>query len=346
MTDQEATTPTTPHAPPLRTASPLRIGLGLAAVGRPGYITLGRRSDLPEVRSTEALMERAFELMDEAYAHGVRYFDAARSYGLAETYLAQWLYARPDIKDVVIGSKWGYTYTSDWRTDADVHEVKDHSFAAYRRQVTETRALLGDWLNLYQIHSVTTDSPALGDTALHEQLVQLVAAGVTVELSTSGPHQAETIRKALTVTVGGRRLFGCVQTTYNLLEPSAGSAVAEAHVAGCAVIVKEALANGRLTGPISWFRIWTRYARSPGRQAPRATPSPSPQSLRSPGPTSCSPEPPLSISSPATSPPPACASPPHSWSSSPSWQSPPMRTGRDGHSCPGHRSSPRPTRTG
>jgi aryl-alcohol dehydrogenase-like predicted oxidoreductase len=187
--------------------------------------------------------------MDAAYAHGVRYIDAARSYGLAETYLAQWLHARPHIKDVAIGSKWGYTYTADWRTEADVHEVKDHSAAAYRRQVAETRALLGARLSLYQIHSVTPDSPALGDTALHEQLAQLAAEGVTVGLSTSGPHQADTIRAALMVTVAGRPLFGSVQTTYNLLERSAGRALAEAHAHGCVVIVKEALANGRLAGP-------------------------------------------------------------------------------------------------
>ena len=188
----------------LRTASPLRIGLGLAAVGRPGYITLGRQSDLPEIRSAEALRERAFELLDAAYAQGVRYIDAARSYGLAEAYLAQWLDARPDVHDVVIGSKWGYTYTADWRIDADVHEVKDHSVAAYRRQLAETRALLGERLNLYQIHSVTPDSPALSDIALHEELAQLSAEGVTVGLSTSGPHQADIIRAALTVTAGGR----------------------------------------------------------------------------------------------------------------------------------------------
>ena len=230
----------------LRSASPTRIGLGLAAVGRPGYINLGRRSDLPGTRSTEALRDRAFELMDAAYAHGVRYLDAARSYGLAETYLAQWLHARPDVTDVTIGSKWGYTYTADWQTQADVHEVKDHSVAAYRRQIAETRALLGHRLDLYQIHSVTPDSPALSDAVLHEHLA---ASGVTVGLSTSGPHQADTIRAALTVTVAGQPLFGSVQTTYNLLERSAGGALAEAHAAGCAVIVKEALANGRLTGP-------------------------------------------------------------------------------------------------
>jgi aryl-alcohol dehydrogenase-like predicted oxidoreductase len=49
------------------------------------------------------------------------------------------------------------------------------------------------------------------------------------------------------VTVGGERLFDCVQATWNLLDPSAGPALAEAHAAGVGVIIKEALANGRLT---------------------------------------------------------------------------------------------------
>jgi aryl-alcohol dehydrogenase-like predicted oxidoreductase len=41
--------------------------------------------------------------------------------------------------------------------------------------------------------------------------------------------------------------FACVQATWNLLEPSAGPALAEASAAGWGVIVKEAVANGRLT---------------------------------------------------------------------------------------------------
>lgn len=232
-----------------RTAPSPRIGLGLAAVGRPAYITLGRDADLPAVRSPEAMRERAFALMDAAYERGVRYFDAARSYGRAEEFLAGWLAARPGAADVAVGSKWGYTYTAGWRTDADVHEVKDHGVASYRRQLAETRALLGDRLGLYQIHSVTPESPALGDTALHGELARLAAEGVAVGLSTSGPRQAETIRAALEVTVDGRPLFTSVQSTYNLLEPSAGGALAEAHADGRRVIVKEAMANGRLAPP-------------------------------------------------------------------------------------------------
>jgi aryl-alcohol dehydrogenase-like predicted oxidoreductase len=42
-------------------------------------------------------------------------------------------------------------------------------------------------------------------------------------------------------------LFDCVQATWNLLEQSAGAALQEAHDAGLGVIIKEALANGRLT---------------------------------------------------------------------------------------------------
>ncbi|GAA1647293.1 aldo/keto reductase [Actinoplanes couchii] len=217
-----------------------RIGLGLAAVGRPGYINLGRGRDLPSDRTAEAMRLRAYELMDRAYAGGVRYFDAARSYGRAEEFLAGWL---PGHDRAVAGSKWGYTYTADWRVTADVHEVKDHAVDAYERQVSESRALFGDRLSLYQIHSVTPDSPALTDTELHRRLAD---QGAVVGLSTSGPAQGDAIRAALAVEVDGRPLFRSIQATWNLLEPSAGPALAEAHDAGLVVIVKEAMANGRL----------------------------------------------------------------------------------------------------
>ncbi|MFJ8947118.1 aldo/keto reductase [Streptomyces sp. NPDC102395] len=225
------------------------IGFGLAAVGRPGYITLGRDQDLGENRGVEALRARTHELLDAAYAQGVRYFDAARSYGRSEEFLADWLNRNPGLDDVVVGSKWGYTYTANWTTDAEKHEVKDHGLATYERQRAETAELLGDRLDLYQIHSVTPDSPALADKELHARLAEAAAQGVTIGFSTSGPAQAEAIRAALAVTVDGEPLFRSVQSTYNALETSAGPALAEAQAAGLTVIVKEGMANGRLAGP-------------------------------------------------------------------------------------------------
>ncbi|WP_067686556.1 aldo/keto reductase [Nocardia jejuensis] len=236
---------------PESAAAPItRFGLGTAAVGRPGYITLGRELDLPADRTAEAMRARTHALLDAAWAAGVRYFDTARSYGRAEEFVGQWLRARPEIADeVTIGSKWGYTYTADWRTSGvSAHEVKEHAVAVFDRQIRETREQLGSHLNVYLVHSVTPDSPALTDRALHERLAALAAEGVRVGLSTSGPAQAHTVRAALDLTVDGGPLFSAVQSTWNLLESSAGPALAEAHSAGWLVVVKEAMANGRLAG--------------------------------------------------------------------------------------------------
>ncbi|WP_030242687.1 aldo/keto reductase [Streptomyces sp. NRRL S-350] len=239
-----------PGAPAAARPEPARLGLGTAAVGRPGYITLGRDADLPAERTVEALRERTHALLDAAYAAGVRYLDTARSYGRAEEFLAQWLAEHPHAAaEVTVGSKWGYTYTAGWRaTGVDTHEVKEHSTQVFDRQVRESRALLGDRLDVYLVHSVVPGSPALTDPALHERLAALAAEGVRVGLSTSGPAQAATIREALAVTVDGRPLFTAVQATWNLLETSAAPALAEAHAAGLLVVVKEAMANGRLAG--------------------------------------------------------------------------------------------------
>ena len=224
------------------------VGLGLAALGRPAYIDLGRPTDLGPARDVEALEHRCHQVLDTAYAAGIRYLDAARSYGRAEEFLASWLRKRGlAASDLTIGSKWGYSYVGDWRMDAQTHEVKDHSLAALTRQTAETRTLLGDHLDLYQIHSATLDSGVLEDQAVLAELTRLHDEGLVIGLSSSGPAQAATIRRALELTTAGAAPFACVQATWNLLEPSAGPALAEAGSAGWGVIIKEAVANGRLT---------------------------------------------------------------------------------------------------
>ena len=227
---------------PARTGDPgpRRIGLGLAALGRPGYLNLGHGEDLGEDRSVAALRARAFDVLDAAYAAGVRYLDAARSYGRAEEFLAAWLDERRPA-DAVVGSKWGYVYTAGWEVAADPPEVKHHDAATLRRQLEETRALLGDRLALYQIHSATPDSGVLDDGAVLEELQGLRATGVAIGVTASGPSQTETVDRA--VELG---CFDAVQATWNLHERAAGEALRRAHEAGMAVIVKEALANGRL----------------------------------------------------------------------------------------------------
>jgi aryl-alcohol dehydrogenase-like predicted oxidoreductase len=143
---------------------------------------------------------------------------------------------------LAISSKWGYTYTADWQVDADPPEVKDLSVHTLRRQVAETRSWLGPWLTLYQIHSATVSSGVLDDDEVLEELAFLREGGVEVGFTASGTDQGETIDLAL--ERGG---FDSVQATYNLLERSAEPALERARAAGLRVMVKEAVANGRLT---------------------------------------------------------------------------------------------------
>jgi aryl-alcohol dehydrogenase-like predicted oxidoreductase len=134
-----------------------------------------------------------------------------------------------------------------WRLDASIHEVKDLSVATLRRQIAESRALLGGRLHLYQIHSATVESGVLDDIAVLRELHQLRSGGLVIGLTVTGPKQAEVIRRALRTNVDGRNPFQVVQATWNLLEVSAGPALADAKAEGWGVIIKEALANGRLT---------------------------------------------------------------------------------------------------
>ena len=220
------------------------IGLGLAALGRPAYITLGHAEDLGPDRSVGALRRRTHAVLDAAHTAGVRYFDAARSYGRAEEFLASWLAERGiGPAEVTVGSKWGYQYTGSWQIHAEEHEVKDLSVSALRRQLEETCGLLGEHLDLYQVHSATLERGVLEYDAVLDELMALKETGVAVGLGVTGPRQAETIARALETEV-----FDAVQATWNLLERSASDALARAHEAGLGVIVKEALANGRLAG--------------------------------------------------------------------------------------------------
>ncbi len=224
-----------------------RIGLGLAALGRPGYINLGHGNDLNFDYDLNTMQSQTLNMLDVAYKLGIRYFDVARSYGRGEEFLSHWIKANIDKKDFIVGSKWGYTYTAEWKFNAEKHEVKEHTLDVLSFQYPESKKLLGDYLSVYHIHSATLDSGVLDNKEVLEKLWQLKESGIIVGLSLSGVGQSETLDKALEIQNSGDRLFQSVQVTWNLLEQSSTNVLKKASANGCGIIVKEALANGRLT---------------------------------------------------------------------------------------------------
>ncbi|MFU8805218.1 MAG: aldo/keto reductase [Bradymonadaceae bacterium] len=224
------------------------MGLGLAALGRPGYINLGHGEDLRREYQPEAMEAHAHDVLDAAWEAGLRYFDVARSYGRAEEFLHSWLHKNQIAPaSVTVGSKWGYVYTADWQVKAGEHEVKNHSVELLQKQWLETQSKLGAYCKLYQIHSTTFETGVLEDLDVLEELGRMRDEGVTIGLTVTGPNQAQILETALDVAVDGLPLFDSVQATWNLLERSAEPMLRRAHDLGMGVIIKEVLANGRLT---------------------------------------------------------------------------------------------------
>lgn len=244
-----------------------QMGLGLAALGRPGYINLGHGADLQGNYEVTAMEEQAHLVLDAAWEAGIRYFDVARSYGLAEAFLASWLKSRHiDPTMVTVGSKWGYVYTADWQVQlpgGQPHEVKQHTLPVLQQQIEESRALLGAYLRLYQIHSATLASGVLENKEVLAELARLREQGLMIGLTVSGAAQVQIIERALLLRVDGVPLFRAVQATWNLLEPAATAVLQAAHDAGWAVIIKEALANGRLTDRNNDPQLRARWAALP-----------------------------------------------------------------------------------
>lgn len=239
-----------------------RIGLGMAALGRPGYINLDRRAifDTDDTNGTRRSVERMEEqanlvmdaMMEECSKRNViPWFDCARSYGLSEQFVGTFLRKRNIApNDVYVSSKWGYTYVADWNInlqDGKPHEVKDHSLSNFLKQMEETAEHIGEYLNLYQVHSATFESGILKDERVHEAMNKCrQERGWNIGLSVSGTVQDEIIRTAMAIQVDRTRLFDSVQCTYNLLEQRPHNALMEAHDAGMDIIIKEGMANGRI----------------------------------------------------------------------------------------------------
>ena len=219
------------------------LGLGTAALGRPQYINIRLKTSGNE--DLETFRKHSFSVLEAAYQEGVRYFDTAPGYGLAEALVLEWLQTKKDAS-IEIATKWGYTYTANFDKNAMVHEVKEHSVAKLNAQWNFSKHLL-PYLKVYQIHSATLETGVLENTEVLAQLAFLKKEHhLKIGLTTTGANQTEVLKKALNVMVDGAPLFDVFQVTYNFLEQSIKEVLGELTGLDKQIIIKEALANGRV----------------------------------------------------------------------------------------------------
>lgn len=90
-----------------------RLGLGMAALGRPGYINLDRSIILGTERTIEMMQSQANMVMDQLFDNSstsLPWLDCARSYGLSERFVGEYLKSRMiPPNEVYVSSKWGYS---------------------------------------------------------------------------------------------------------------------------------------------------------------------------------------------------------------------------------------------
>lgn len=233
-----------------------RIGLGTAAIGRPQYINIKKEGNEPF--SLSAFKKKGRSMLDYAYDLGVRYLDTAPGYGFAEQLLIDWLKERND-PEIVVATKWGYTYVADFDPNAEEHEVKEHSLNKLNQQWQISKQLL-PYLKYYQIHSATLESGVLENKAVLERLFRLKEEySIKVGLTTTGSNQTEVLRKAMDINLNEKALFDVFQCTYNVLDQSIYELGREIISNKKQLVIKEALANGRLFPNTSYPKYSAMY---------------------------------------------------------------------------------------
>ncbi|AUC21187.1 MULTISPECIES: aldo/keto reductase [Polaribacter] len=235
----------------------MKLGLGTAALGRPQYINV--RTENCDNSNLAAFRKQSFAVLEEAYNLGIRYFDTAPGYGLAEELVLEWVQTKND-NTIEIATKWGYTYTANFDANATVHEVKEHSLSKLNEQWIFSKQLL-PYLKVYQIHSATLETGVLENKDVLERLAFLKKEhNLKIGLTTTGTNQVEVIKKALNVLVDGKQVFDLFQVTYNFLDQSLQEVLEELVHQNKSIVIKEALANGRVFKNESYPHYAKMYA--------------------------------------------------------------------------------------
>lgn len=199
------------------------IGLGAFKIGRNQKIKYAQPYDLPSDEQVERLLSGALDL-------GVNYIDTAPAYGLSEQRLGNAISHRRG--EFILGTKVGEIFE-------DGESRYDYSAPAVRASIEQSlRRLRTEVLDIVLIHSDGRDVEIMQQTDIVTTLGQLRDAGKIRLIGLSG-KTVEGARAALDWA-------DVIMVEYHSDDRSHEPVIAEAAGRGIGVVVKKALASGRL----------------------------------------------------------------------------------------------------
>lgn len=199
------------------------LGFGAFKIGRNVGIRYPRPYELPSEEAVRRLLEGVLDL-------GINYVDTAPAYGLSEERIGRFLSGRRG--EVVVSTKVGESFEQGRST-------YDFSAAGVRASICGSlRRLRTDRLDLVFIHAHADDLAILRDTDVVETLCRLRGEGLVRAIGLSA-HTPEAALSALAWA-------DALMVEYHLENRTFEPVIARAAECGVGIVVKKALASGRL----------------------------------------------------------------------------------------------------
>lgn len=206
------------------------LGFGALEIGRHWPYWRQDREDF--TRPDEA---SAVRVLRAAIDHGINFFDTAPAYQDSERILGK---AFKGVRgEVLIGTKCGEWFDGE-------RSVYDYSFHETKRFIENSlRQLQTDYVDLLQIHSASLEVVRKGETLAAMQEAKREGKTRFLGLSTEDPAAA------LEAVSSGA--FDAVQVSYNAMNSLFARETFEAaRAAGVGIIVKDAVARGKLSAKL------------------------------------------------------------------------------------------------
>ncbi|KAJ5097225.1 Aldo/keto reductase [Penicillium angulare] len=183
-----------------------------------------------------------FELLDEAYKRGERFWDTANEYGDSEDILGKWFAANPEKrKDIFLATKFGIQ-RSPTPPGFGFNSTPEHCKEAIEKSL---KRLGLPFVDLYYIHRLDKKTPI---EKTMQAMVELKNAGKIKHIGLS-ECSAESLRRAYAV-----HPITCAQMEYSMfctdIESPKRKFLETARELGVAIVCYSPLANGMLTGKI------------------------------------------------------------------------------------------------